>query len=303
MRSRRARRRRRRQPRPTSEPASTEPGDGTEPDQRTDRRTAAARRPVSYDEAVALTDESTALMRRGRLRGGAPPRASAPTGACAAPATSTRRTPPTTPASRTSSSGTATRGFGSSTPRRRSRASGARSTRRAPSAWATSDEATTNLAEPVGVLAAVVLAVLARLERLPPVAPLRGTTRRSSARPSSNERSGSQPRARSFEESSAVAPVVARAVVDVADERRVGAGQLEDPLRDLEVLALVARRRRCRPRRARPRGGRARPPRSGRRRGASRASAARRRRPGSGSPSSAFVTKSGTSFSGYWFGP
>ena len=37
-----------------------------------------------------------------------------------------------------------------------------------------------------------------------------------------------------------VAPVVAGTVVDVPDERGIAAGQLDDALRDVEVLALLA---------------------------------------------------------------
>src|SRR5581483_10113755 len=92
--------------------------------------------------------------------------------------------------------------------------------------------------QPLGVLLPVVLAVLAGLDRLPPRAvvaiPLDGlgqaVVERAPRRPAERPQLGVVQR---------VAAVVTRAGVDVADEARVGAGQLEDPLRDREVLVLL----------------------------------------------------------------
>src|SRR5581483_8322347 len=96
------------------------------------------------------------------------------------------------------------------------------------------------LREPRGVLALVVLAILAGLDRLPPVAAgavpvdrLRqaGLAERVPRRPSDRAQLGVVER---------VAAVVTGAVLDVADQARVGARQLDDPVRDLDVLELLA---------------------------------------------------------------
>ena len=129
------------------------------------------------------------------------------------------------------------------------------------------------------VLAPVVGEVLAGLERLPPCRGWRGTTR-PSRRARLEVLLGPPAERVQLRRVERVAAVVARPVLDVADELVVGAGQLEDAPRDVEVLELVACRRRCRPRPRSPspqhqldRGAVV------ARRGASRASGGRRRRP------------------------
>src|SRR3990170_6847272 len=94
-------------------------------------------------------------------------------------------------------------------------------------------------AKPVGVLAAVVGEVLARLDRLPPVAAgavpldrLGETVLEAPLRPPAER---APPR-----RVEGVAAVVTGPIGHVADEPRVGARQLEDAARDLDVLELVA---------------------------------------------------------------
>src|SRR5205085_6128768 len=91
--------------------------------------------------------------------------------------------------------------------------------------------------EPGLVLPAVVVEVLARLDPLPPLAvravPLDGLGEAFLERPLALPAEPAQLRV-----VQRVAAVVTRPVVDVPDERRIGAGQLEDPFRHVEVLAL-----------------------------------------------------------------
>src|SRR4029077_15194858 len=86
-------------------------------------------------------------------------------------------------------------------------------------------------AQPSGVLALVVLPVLARLDRLPPVTviPVPGD---GLGQPGLAERVLGSPAERSqLGVVERVPPVVACAIVDVPDEVGIGAGQLENPVR------------------------------------------------------------------------
>ena len=133
------------------------------------------------------------------------------------------------------------------------------------------------LAEPLGVLLLVVRAVVAGLDRLPPVAVVAvpGDRLGQAVRERARRRPAERPELRGVQR---VAAIVPGAVLDVTDERLVGAGQLEDRPRQVAVLDLLAAAdvvdltaRSLRAARARSR-------RSGPRRGASRASGGRRRK-------------------------
>src|SRR5262245_20732128 len=90
------------------------------------------------------------------------------------------------------------------------------------------------------VLLLVVAAVLAGLDGLPPGA-VREISFHGLAQAALAERVPRRPpEAAELRVVERVAPVVARAVLDVADERQVGPGELEDPVGDLEVLVVLA---------------------------------------------------------------
>ena len=157
-------------------------------------------------------------------------------------------------------------------------------------------------AEPRGVLLVVVAAVVARLDRLPPVAVLAvPVDRRLEA--AAVERVLRRPAERAqLRRVDGVAAVVAGAVRRRAapgrGSRRSGRGCGERP-----PCSRAPGRRRCRPRPPHRRAARSRSRRSGRRPAAIRAAGARRRTPAAGRPSSAFVMKSGRNFSGYCRAP
>src|SRR5947207_7449101 len=93
--------------------------------------------------------------------------------------------------------------------------------------------------EPRAVLALVVLAELARLDRLPPGAVVAVPVDRAlhALVEADPRRPAEAAHARRVE---GITPVVPGPVVDAPQQRPVGPGQLEDRLRDLDVLALVA---------------------------------------------------------------
>src|SRR4051794_24536147 len=102
------------------------------------------------------------------------------------------------------------------------------------------DDGRKGLAEPVGVLLGVVLAVLTGLDRLPPLAVLAvPLDRLREARRVERvlRRPAERPQLRRVDR---VAAVVAGAVRHRPDEIRRGAGEVEDPRHHLEVLALLA---------------------------------------------------------------
>ena len=94
-------------------------------------------------------------------------------------------------------------------------------------------------AEALGVLLLVVRAELAGLDRLPPgaVVPVPGDRPLEAVGQLLLRLPAERAQLRRVER---VPPVVPRTVLDVADEPRIGAGQLDDPADELEVLALLA---------------------------------------------------------------
>ena len=157
-------------------------------------------------------------------------------------------------------------------------------------------------AESLGVLPLVVRAVVAGLDRLPPVA-VRAVPLDRLGEARAVERVPRHPAERAqLRRVDRVAAVVAGAVGDVADEVGRRAGQVEDPPHDVHVLALL-------PADVVDLAGRALAQHELDRSAVVvdvqplAASGGRRRRPEAASPSSAFVTKSGRNFSGYCRGP
>ena len=105
---------------------------------------------------------------------------------------------------------------------RPSREAGARSAKRARSAAELGGPS-----QALAVLAAVVLAVLVRLEPLPPVTPI-AVPGDGVRKPALEAPLGPPAKLRELRRVQGVAPVMAGAVIDMPEQRPVGARQLED---------------------------------------------------------------------------
>src|SRR5262249_16251970 len=94
--------------------------------------------------------------------------------------------------------------------------------------------------EPVGVLLLVIRAIRARLDGLPPAPVGRVPVDHGRQAALAEGVLRHPPESAELAVVHGVAAIVASTVLDVADQCRIGAGQLEDPVRHLDVLVILA---------------------------------------------------------------